>query len=325
LFSLVALSINIPLRHVLHLSPEAAVRVTIGGMSALWIALLYGVLRTVGCRRLDAVLFALVAGTSAGALFWTAIPETYLFSSTTILFTLLVAAWAQRRVIPVWLEVATAATALSMLLTNWMYALISMVTRRSLRDVLQLAVNAFFVVTILWGLEKYMCESAQFFLGHHEVVVKPRAIEAWEVFFLHAMVMPDFLTMPNETAGLWPKFSVQGALSWHLTPWGPVALLAWLALLALGLWALFTLRSLGRFRFVLGVALLGQLALHTVFGNETFLYVLDWVPTLVLVVAMASLTRWRWAVLGLSGVFILSAGIHNQAELNAVLKTLATY
>ena len=323
LFSITALAINIPLQHVLHVSPEAAVRMTIGGISALWLALLFGVLRSIGCRRLDAVLLALVAGTSAGALFWTAVPETYLFGSTTILLTLLVAAWAERRSIPVWLEMTAAAAALSMLLTNWMYALISMVTRRSLRETIQLAINAFFIVTVLWGVEKYLLPSAEFFLGHHEAVVKPKAIGAFEVFFLHSMVMPDALTIPNETAGLWPKFSVQGARSWHLTAWGPIALLVWLALFALGLWALATLQSLGRLRFLLGATLLGQLALHTVFGNETFLYALDWVPTLVLVVALASLTRLRWVVLGLSGIFILTAGIHNHAELESVLRTLA--
>jgi hypothetical protein len=107
------------------------------------------------------------------------------------------------------------------------------------------------------------------------------------------MVMPDVQVIPNDTPDLWPKFSVQDAPSWHLTDWGIVALSSWIALLATGIWALLAVESLKRFRLVLGLPLAGQLALHLVYGNETFLYVLDFMPALVLAVDLASFTHLR--------------------------------
>jgi hypothetical protein len=323
LFSLLGLVCTKALGHIFKITPLAAVRVTLAGCAALWIATFFFVLRLLGLRRLDACLFALLGATSSAAMFWATVPETYVFGSLTILIVLLVAVLSERRNIPPWLDVVTASAALSMLVTNWMYALASMWTRRRIPDVIQLASNSFMVVVVLWGIEKFVARSAEFFLGYHEPVVRPVAAQVFPVFFLDSMVMPDVQLVPNDSPSLWPKFTVQGAHTWHLTHWGVVALAAWISLLVMGVWSAFTLVALQRFRLLLALALAGQLLLHILYGNETFLYVLDFMPTLVLVAALTALTRLRWFALAATGLAIVTCAVHNYAELSNTLQILA--
>lgn len=324
LFSLFGLLCTNSLTHFFKVTPLVAVRITLAAGAAAWLIIFYCTLRILRCRVLDAAIFTFLAASSAAALFWATVPETYLFGSLTILLALLVAALSERRTIPVWLDVAAASAGFSMLVTNWMYPLASMWTRRRLADVIQLASNSFVIVVLLWAVEKSIAPSAQFFLGAHEKVVAPVARQVFPIFFLDSMVMPDVLVVPNDSPELWPKFSVQGALTWHLTHAGPIALATWVILLAAGMWALFTVKSLKRFRTVLALTLVGQLALHILYGNETFLYVLDFMPTLVLMVALASFTRLRWVVLAAAVLATVTCAYHNYAELLHTLQILAT-
>jgi hypothetical protein len=67
-----------------------------------------------------------------------------------------------------------------------------------------------------------------------------------------------------------------------------VAVACWLTILVAGLWGLVTLRGLDRFRWALGLTLLGQVGLHLVYGDETFLYSLHFLPLLLALAACAT-------------------------------------
>ena len=57
-----------------------------------WLALIYGLLRAFGLHRPDAVIFTLLAGVSAAAVFWFPVPETYCLGTLSLLLPLLLAA-----------------------------------------------------------------------------------------------------------------------------------------------------------------------------------------------------------------------------------------
>jgi hypothetical protein len=308
---------------VFGLDKMQAARVVIAAAAAVWIGLFYTLLRLLRCRRLDAVIFSLVAASSAAAMFWSAIPETYLFGSVTIIAVLIVAALAERRPVPAWLDVVTGAASLSMLVTNFMVWLASLVSRHSLQRAVQLACNAFVAVVLLWAIEKYFLPSAQFFLGGHERTGAPPPGSALVVIFLHSMVAPEPWSLPNES-GFWPIFSFQHAAPGQIGVLKVVAIASWLCLLCAAGWALARLPQYPRFRAMLALSIAGQVALHIVFGNETFLYALDWVPLFVTAAALASLGRPRWIVLTLAAIFAVTAGIHNAQQLQATLALLAS-
>jgi hypothetical protein len=55
----------------------------------------------------------------------------------------------------------------------------------------------------------------------------------------------------------------------------------------------------------------GQLALHTVYGGETFLYSLHWLPFLVVLAALGTLTRQRILVRILGVGLLVTVAINN--------------
>ena len=59
------------------------------------------------------------------------------------------------------------------------------------------------------------------------------------------------------------------------------------------------------------MTLLGQLVLHMLFGWETFLFSIHFVPLLVVVAALSTLTRARVVALSLAGAVTVFAGINN--------------
>ncbi len=91
---------------MLGLSKMHAVRFVIACNAGLWLAMFYTLLRLISCRRLDSVILSLVVVSSAGAMFWSAVPETYLLGSLTILGVLILSAAAERTRIPAWLDLA---------------------------------------------------------------------------------------------------------------------------------------------------------------------------------------------------------------------------
>jgi hypothetical protein len=305
------------------LSKMQAVRVVIAASAALWIGMFYTLLRLLRCRRLDAVVFSLVGASSAGAMFWSAIPETYLLGSVTIISVLIVAVVAESRRVPEWLDVAIGALSLSILVTNFMVWLASLVTRYRLQRAIQLASNALVVVVLLWAVEKYLLPSSQFFLGGHEKTGAPPAGSALMVIFLHSMVAPEAWNLPN-SPGFWPILSLQHTALGQIGVLKVLAIASWVGLLCAAVWALARLRLHPRFRATLALSIAGQITLHLVYGNETFLYALDWIPLFVTAAALATLARGRWIILTLAAIFVVTAGVHNAQQLKATLALLVS-
>jgi len=269
-------------------------------------------------------LFTLVAAATSAALFWTAIPETYEFGSLAILVVLIAAAIAERRAtIPAWVDVAASAASMSILVTNFMVSLASLISRYRPRQAVQIACNALIVVVLLWGLQKYFFPSAHFFIGEHDKGSPPSPkLTALAVIFLHSFVAPEIWSRPNELPGQWPMLSFQHAGLGSLHFLRLAALICWACLLGFAVWALVRLPQHPRFRSTLALSIAGQLVLHLAYGNETFLYALDWMPLLIAAAALATLTRWRKLVLVIATVFAITAGMHNASVLQIALDTV---
>src|SRR5882757_1400843 len=309
---------------LLHTDKISAVRGVIAATAGVWLTLFYALLRALRCRRMDAVLFALVAAATSGALFWVAIPETYEFGSLTIVGVLFLAAMAERRAVPVWVDIAAGAASMSILVTDFMVAVASFVSRYQLKRAIQIACNALVLVVLLWGLQKYFFESAQFFMGQHDSTTppEPRSV-ALVVIFLQSFVAPEIRTLPNELPGVWPVLTFQHAALAPLDFLKVTALVSWLCLLGFAGWVLVRLPQYPRFRAMLALSIAGQIVLHLLYGGETFLYALDWLPLFITAAALATLTRWRPAVLAAAVTFAVTAGMHNSAQLRAALDLVA--
>jgi hypothetical protein len=216
--------------------------------------------------------------------------------------------------------VIASALTLSMTVTNWMAGIFMAFVRFPWRKALALTIAALAVVLLLQCVQQLLFPSTQRVVTRRYIrnaFFQSRSggpVNILEAFVFHAMVMPEIQESRRGKLNrlrLTIQHAVPGSGSW----WGVGAIWLWSALLGLGAWAVATLRQQPHLRLVLGLTILGQLALHLVFcGNETFLFALHFGPLLVVLAAFSALTRARHLALGLAGALLVCTVVNNAAQ-----------
>jgi hypothetical protein len=307
-----------PFRVVLGMTPIMAVRGALAVLVAIWVGTLFLLLRLIGCQRLDAVFFSILGGTSAAAIFWFVVPETYSLGSLSILLALCLATVAQSpKFAKPWYIAANILT-LSFTITNWIAGISVTLASHSWKKFIQIIVSSVVILTGLAAFQKIFFPTAAlraiFGTGNQlDFVHFPSSSlhEKLQAFLFHSIVMPSIQKLPSPNGEPFQIMSIQGSVLGSGALWGRVTVFIWMILLGLGLWAIFSIKQHGKFRLALGLTLLGQLGLHSLHGNETFLYSLHYAPLLVVLVSLSTLTRMRPLALTLVLVLVLSAGINN--------------
>ena len=331
LFALFVLPVVTVLRHAFALSAWDAVRVGLSMAAAGWAAGIFAVLRLMGCRRPDAIVFTLLGMTSAGAMFWFAVPETHTVASLSIVLALLAVAFSTHRILPLYLDVAVGVATLGVTVTNWMAGILATWSHRSLRTTIQVSANALVVTVVLWAMQKRLAPSAAFFLGNPPEtghILAPEALGSAHVigsFFMHTVVMPAITVVDRPGAGEWPIMIVQPTLPGSAGPLSLLSAILWGALLATGAWSLVRLRRARAMRIFLATFVAGQLALHLLFGNETFLYAGNFLPALIVLAALGTLGPTRRAVLPIAMLLAVTNTANNGAQWVRASRFLTEY
>jgi hypothetical protein len=323
LFSLMATPFVYMLKLGLHIEPLTAVRILLSAVAGLWSGGMYGILRAIGCRRLDAGVLTLLALCSAASIIWFVVPETYSFGSVSILLALgLVAVSEHRNIAPGWYVLVNAMT-LGTTVTNWMAGMISTAVTHHWKKAFQIIVNAFCLVIVLWCVEKVFFPATELFLapympevvGHLNTAGSGGPLQVAKAFVFHSMVLPtingDVVSLGRQPPRTAVLMSVQSSTPGSGSLWGTVPIVLLILFFGAGLWGLVSLKQYPRFRLALGLMLAGQLGLHVLYGEETFLYSLHWIPLLVTLGALGSLAipRRIWCVLAV--LLLLSTAINN--------------
>ncbi len=317
LYSLLTFPIAAGTQLALDLDPHAAVRLFHTLVAALWAAALYATLRACGRSILEATLFAVLGAASAASLFWLCVPETYALGSITILAA--AAAAARREPLAFWPHVALNAATLSVTVTNWMAGILATAARAPLWRGLRAMALAFAIVCVLAVVQKAVFPTSQlFFYGSNEelnYILTEEAGGVWatlRAMLFHAMALPEIRTLPG-VAEPWRILSVQlstiasgGALT-------VVAAAAWATLLGMGAAALLASKE-RRLALVLAGIAAGQLLLHALYGDETFLYSLHLMPVLIVIASFGVRIAPR-SCIALAALLVLSAGTNNLLRL----------
>jgi hypothetical protein len=241
---------------------------------------------------------------------------------------LLLVAVDQRWPISRWWYLAASAATLSITVTNWMAGWISAALRFPPRQAIQITVNAFCIVAVLFGLQKYLTPRAEYFIGDRkarEFVLREEAggpLVIARAELVHSIVAPQITEIDRETAKGRQLLTMQRSGIGSSGPIGLACSIAWLTLLAVGFYAMIMKPANDRFRNVLGLTLLGQLALHLIFGTETFLYTLHFAPLLVITAAGACFTRFRWPVLAVAALLAVGLAVNNVQQLRHAVSRL---
>jgi hypothetical protein len=309
------------LRRVFSVESWTAIGVVLSVTAGLWASGLFAVLRLIGCRRLDATAFTFLGATSAAAMFWFAVPETHTVASLTIVMALLVVAVSIHRRVPAFVEVAVGAATLGVTVTNWMAGILASWSHRPWRQALQISTNAFALTVVLWLVGKKLTPSAVFFLGNpseSEHMLAPEALGPVRIlgsFLMHTVVMPAIAIVDRPGAAQWPVMLVQPSTPGSAGAISLVSAVLWGALLLIGLLSLVRVREHRAMRLFLATFLAGQIALHLLFGNETFLYAPNFLPALIVLAALGALSPWRRIVVAIAGLLVVTNIFNNGSQL----------
>jgi hypothetical protein len=306
--------------------PMQATDIVLSGWSALWIGLLYMGIRLAGLRRIEAATLAAIGMCSATAILMYSVPETYSLSSASVLIAcILIRLPCAYRAPETVLTLASAAS-LSVTITNWTVGLITTAMRLPVKRAVQVSVNAFFVVTLLWSLQACIVKGTAFFIAPTEerhFLYPPTPSRVASV--LHTVVISSVVAggpQPTKTLdGITPVgdehfafgLTLNGCWPRNFVGWSATVL--WLLLLALTVWGVTKGMSNRHDLAILLIPLVVNIGIHSIYGAQTFLYAGNWLPYLFLICAfgLAQIPR-RVAVplLLLSVVFtaINNAGVY---------------
>lgn len=327
LFVLLTMPIVYAIKIPFSLNAVIAVRLVMAGLTFLWFGCLFILFRVIGLRRFDATLFSILAGISAASMFWFVIPETYPFGSYTMLLGLLLAAVAEYRLLsPLW-YVGVGILTLGVTVTNWMVGIFAAIVNHPWKKALLIILQTYLVVAVLVIVQKLIFPAFNagflklFLTAHDEAesttsgtqVLYGGALTQIKCFIFDTIVLPRINLLKNDFA-IGSKMSVALSPPGSASVWGSIAVVLWIALFSLGVWALFSLKQNRKFRIVLGLSLLGQLALEILYGDERFVHSIHFLPFLIVVAALSTLTRARVLALVLAGALVVTAGINNSLQ-----------
>lgn len=125
------------------------------------------------------------------------------------------------------------------------------------------------------------------------------------------MVMPAIQIVEKFNVTTFLKMTVQYSNIGSSSIWGIIASVLWGILLAFGVFQFFNSKNNTKFKLILGLSILGQFALHLVYGDETFLYSLHYMPLLVTLASYSLKSKYRTIILVLTLCLIVTAGMNN--------------
>jgi hypothetical protein len=312
-----------PLVQLIRLAPGmdliSALRVMTAAVAGLWAALLYATLRLQRWHKLDASLVTILGISTASFWFFFAVADSFSLGALSVTSALFVFALGSRYRVPLWGYVAIVLATFGYVLTNVMAGLAaSLVSLRRVKQVVFVVAVAAAGAVALLAVQKEIYPSLETapslddelpFVRHPSSGGPKRIVPA---FFLHSVVAPD-IQLVQEPEGYGNAASVPYILSVQhsepgsATSWGPMLVGAWALLLTGGAWAAVRDVDTRPFASVIALYLAGQLTLHLIYGEETFLYSLNYVTALVVVPAFALRTRFRPIVI--SGMLLLAVGL----------------
>lgn len=304
--------------------------------------LLYLIARGVGNGPAAATATTAAALASAAFTHWAPVPESFAFALPTIAAPFALLSASASRHLAAWVGVM--ALSGSVTVTNWVAGGLSALCRHALRPSVLVAVLGVLVVVVLRAAQAAFFDKTALFIDLEAVASRLRfvAVEAppalqyaggnvkaftdfpWTLsdrlttLLLYAGVAPPPNTRPvkNRTyLDLGYVLSIDEAPLASLGAVGATAALSWVGLLLLGLRA----ASLSPRRDVAAATigfLIFHLALHMVFGELVFLFVLHGLPSFAALIAFALAGPQRRIALPLALVFIVTAAPTNAIRFN---------
>ncbi len=308
----------------LGLSPIQAARMVVIFFCALNGGLIFLVLRQIRLPRTPAIIFASLFLASAAVIFWSSVVELYPIACTSLMPALFLMAPGDKGKRRWWIFVS--AFTLSITVTNWAAGLIATFVRWKLKTFLAISAAVLAIVLALSVLQFFTFKDARIFIDPYglkwdavsfsEPVMEKRGQlhEGWnpvgniEVLYIASVVAPP-ARIAKQGAELVETNQFNGIPTETYT--GFIATIAWLGLLVLGIWGAIRNQQAHVFSIGLGLMLLANGLLHSVYGEVTFLYAMHVIPMLTLLAAMSWHSPFRRIGMVLACIVVVAGGYNN--------------
>jgi hypothetical protein len=137
---------------------------------------------------------------------------------------------------------------------------------------LQISVNAFALVCLLWGLQKYLVPTAVFFIGDTEEAEYMMLHEAGSSFGRFSILAIFGVIMPLPSIEKWSeRITFNQASISELGILGMLGVVLFIALLIRSCARLYADSARRKFLAALAATVVGQIFLHQVYGDDLFL------------------------------------------------------
>ncbi|WP_020180203.1 hypothetical protein [Methylopila sp. M107] len=305
----------------LGLSAATAAKTLIALAGAANAALMFFTLRHLRLPRLAACVFVALFLSSAAYLHWHACVELGPFGSLTI--TAALYALVRGRALGVFWWVLISAASLGVTVTNWSAGLAATILRWPLARTILISTFALVTVVVLATVQGETFRNTGFFLNYKfaekeiqwtQIAMEREGKASWSpAQNLYAMYVTTIVAPRPQlkTVGDMTLVTNQTPALGELSPIGKAAIAAWLALLGCGIYAAFRERSVRTVAIGVGLMLLAQTALHSIYGDVTFLYAPHFLPMLVVLAALSWFTPARRLALGLALVVVVLGAVNN--------------
>jgi hypothetical protein len=315
-------------------APHKVMRWMISGCASAAVVFLFFALKGLGLPIAVAALFSGVYLASATFIHWFSIFETYPFAAASMSLMLMVLTCASESRWLLWIIASSAA--LSVTITNWTLALASALFRHGLKKAIAISVATLFAVSLLALMQKSYYPTSQLFfnpnyLARHVRLVSREmertsaTVQALASKLLSVTVASAVAPKPEKMATYrgkipWKIVANQySPLSSHAMS-GWIALASWMVLLSvggIGGWRNVERRSIF---FAISLFLIGQIVLHSVFGEHTFLYAANFFGAFVMFAAFGWFSRLRICAVMAAIVFVVFGSLSNYMQFEAAAR-----
>jgi hypothetical protein len=292
-------------------------------MAGASVGVFYIFLRTIDLTTIPSLAFTLLFATSAAFVHWAPVEELNVPSMLTIALALALLGYGRTRNRLWWVLVSI--VTLGVTITNWSFGLIATAVRWPRRQLIIISAVALCAVSILATVQWMLFSSARpFYLGgagHEAAWTQPmmerRGSGSWSPIASMRSMLVSTVVAPapyvevqegdkvvtNQKSGIFDRSIV-----------GVAAAAFWVVLLGIGTWGGVRARSLRPVTVALALMALSQAALHSVYGDPTFLYSPHFLPILIAISALSWFTPIRWFAVSLAFVIALLGGVNNLSQ-----------
>ena len=277
-------------------------------------SVMYYLLFFVTKRLLDTVLFLALFLLSMSFLMWSRVPETFPFGATSMLVPFIIITIPRIREKEN-IQIISSIVTMGITITNWMSGILGCFFVLRYKKTFIVIVKAFVLVLALWSIQKYIYPSAGHVFnltGEKKYVLSRKSEFTARQIFLDSMspstIEPEYSdVMERPTVVVTKKLPDTDGLQlmgfWFL----------WILLLIVGAFHCMKSRKESPLNILLLAFVAGQVILHNLYGiGETFMYSIHWMPSLVLVAAFSSKSRYRPVILIVVLIMVFFIGPRNK-------------